>query len=71
MTTALTEPRHPWTDDDTGGSITFIGEDPARRYQPQRGVARRLGEYVISCRLLRSPRGQRRTIARGLKFRAG
>jgi hypothetical protein len=32
---------------------------------------RRSGEYVISYRLLRSSRGQRKTIARGLMFRAG
>ena len=31
----------------------------------------RLGEYVICCRLLRSARAQRKTIARGLMFRAG
>jgi hypothetical protein len=32
---------------------------------------RRSGEYVISCRLLWSSCGQRKTIARGLMFRAG
>jgi hypothetical protein len=31
----------------------------------------RSGENVISCRLLRSPRAQRNTIARGSMFRAG
>lgn len=30
-----------------------------------------LGENVIGCRLLRSSRGLRKTIARGLMFRAG
>ena len=34
-------------------------------------VDRRSGEYVISCRLLRSSCGQRKTIAPGLMFRAG
>ena len=30
-----------------------------------------LGENVIGCRLLRSSRGRRKTIARGLMFRGG
>lgn len=32
---------------------------------------RRSGEYVISCRLIRSSSGQHKTIARGLMFRDG